>query len=188
MKNIKSFSLFEANNYPYSKDQVTSLPIFGILKSMGFEDSTSDAIWNNGNLRLYNGMLNMEDPSEALTIYGNGYIRKTVDGRPYVLKTLGEIRTLEDWNERFLYVLEWTKKRYKSRKGLIFDYSDTDSLNFGKVMSDIYRQDIDLFMKMYDDMKDSSKELFLKEIGQGKSEFDSNLAKYMSIRKRVFLI
>ena len=192
MKNIKSFSLFESNGYSYSKDQVTSLPIFGILKSMGFEDSTTNAIWNHGNIRLYNNMLDMNDPSECITIYGNGPIRKTVSGfsggNPHILKSFSEIRTLEDWNERFFYILQWAKKRYKSRKGLIFDYSDKDSLNFGKVVSDIYKQDIDIFIKIYADMKDDAKELFLKEIGQTKSEFETNLDKYQSIRKRAFFI
>ena len=192
MKNIKSFSLFESNGYSYSKDQVTSLPIFGILKSMGFEDSTTNAIWNHGNIRLYNNMLDMNDPSECITIYGNGPIRKTVSGwsggNPHILKRFDEIQTLEDWTMRFLYILQWAKKRYKSRKGLIFDYSDTDSVDFGKVMSDIYKQDIDIFIKIYADMKDDAKELFLKEIGQAKSEFETNLDKYQSIRKRAFFI
>ena len=195
MKNIKSFSLFEANSYSYSKDQVTSLPIFNILKSMGFEDSTTNAIWNHGNIRLYNDMLDMDDPSECITIYGNGPIRKTVtsgwnsdNGNQHILKRFSEIRTLEDWNERFFYILQWAKKRYKSRKGLVLDYSDKDSLNFGKVMSDIYKQDIDAFVKIYNDMKDEAKELFFKEIGQSKSEFETNLDKYQSIRKRAFFI
>jgi len=193
MKNIKSFSLFESNGYSYSKDQVTSLPIFGILKSMGFEDSSTNAIWNHGNIRLYNDMLDMNDPAECITIYGNGPIRKTVSGwsgrgNPHILKEFPEIRTLEDWTMRFLYILQWAKKRYKSRKGLIFDYSEKDSVDFGKVMSDIYKQDIDAFIKIYADMRDDAKELFLKEIGQARSEFETNLDRYQSIRKRAFLI
>jgi hypothetical protein len=160
---------------------------------MGFEDSTTNAIWNHGNIRLYNVMLDMDDPSECITIYSNGPIRKTVSGwagkgNPHILKRFDEIQTLEDWTMRFLYILQWAKKRYKSRKGLIFDYSDTDSVDFGKVMSDIYKQDIDAFIKIYADMKDDAKELFLKEIGQTKSEFETNLDKYQSIRKRAFFI
>jgi len=78
MLNLKTFALFEANNYNYTLDQVKGLPIFSILKSLGFEDSTTDRIWNNGNMRLYNAELDMNDPAECITIYGNGPVRKTV--------------------------------------------------------------------------------------------------------------
>ena len=195
MLNLKTFALFESNNYNYTLDQVKGLPIFSILKSLGFEDSTTDRIWNNGNMRLYNAELDMNDPAECITIYGNGPVRKTVrkwmnsaEGSPHILRRFPPITSLEDWNIRFFYVLEWAKKRYKSRKGLVLDYSDKDSLNFGKVMSDIYKQDIDAFVKIYNDMKDEAKELFFKEIGQSKSEFETNLDKYQSIRKRAFFI
>jgi hypothetical protein len=54
-------------------------------------------------------MLDMNDPAECITIYGNGPIRKTVSGwagrgNPHILKEFPEIRTLEDWTMRFLWM------------------------------------------------------------------------------------
>ena len=195
MLNLKTFALFESNNYNYTLDQVKGLPIFSILKSLGFEDSTTDRIWNNGNMRLYNAELDMNDPAECITIYGNGPVRKTVrkwmnsaEGSPHILRRFPPITSLEDWNIRFFYVLEWAKKRYKSRKGRVIDYAPGgDEANFAKVIVDVYKSDFESFNKVYQRLSDGEKEIFLEAIGQSREEFEKNLDKYLDVRRRAFL-
>ena len=195
MLNLKTFALFESNNYNYTLDQVKGLPIFSILKSLGFEDSTTDRIWNNGNMRLYNAELDMNDPAECITIYGNGPVRKTVrkwmnsaEGSPHILRRFPPITSLEDWNIRFFYVLEWAKKRYKSRKGRVIDYAPGgDETNFAKVIVDVYKSDFESFNKVYQRLSDREKEIFLEAIGQSREEFEKNLDKYLDVRRRAFL-
>jgi hypothetical protein len=200
MINIKTFALFEANNYNYTREDIKKLPIFSILKAIGFEDSTTDRIWSHGNMRLYNKELDMNGPEECITIYGNGPIRKTVagyinrwlgrdvpaKGNPHILKRFPPINTLEDWNVRLFYILEWARKRYKSRKGMIIDLGSVGKGDLGKFLVDLHKTDIDAFHKIYSRLPDDEKELFLREIGQKKEEFEKNLEKYFEIRKRAF--
>ena len=195
MINIKTFALFEANSYNYTREDVKKLPIFSILKAMGFEDSTTDRIWSHGNMRLYNSELDMDSPGECITIYENGPVRKTVGrygepniGNPHILKRFPQIKNLEDWNIRFLYVLEWARKRYKSRKGRIIDYATGENgENLGKFLVDLHKTDIDAFYRVYSRLSEEEKKPFLSEIGQKKEEFEKNLEKYFEIRKRAFL-
>lgn len=194
MINLKTFALFESNNYNYTLDQVRALPIFSILQSVGFEDSTTDRIWNNGNMRLYNEDLDMDSPDDCITIYGNGPVRKTTPAgysggyHAHILKYFPEIRTLDDWNLRFFYVLEWARKRYKSRKGKSIDYViDGQDANFETVIVDIYKSDPEAFVKVYKRLQDKEKEIFLRGIKQTKEDFEKNLNKYLEIKKRAFL-
>jgi hypothetical protein len=174
---------------------VKDLPIFSILKSIGFEDSTSDRIWHNGNMRLYNSELDMNGPGECITIYGNGPIRKTVSSyhgssSPHILKRFPPIQKLEDWNLRFFYILEWAKKRYKSRHNKIIDYSgDHSDSNFGKVIEDVYKSsDPEKFLLIYRKLSDREKGIFLKQIEQKEEDFEKYMNKYLEIKKKAFLI
>jgi hypothetical protein len=195
MINLKSFALFESNGYNYTLDEVKALPIFSVLESVGFYDSTTDRIWNNGNMRLYNDELDMNDPDECITIYGNGPVRKTVrswyvkgSSSPHILKRFPSIKTLEDWNLRFFYILEWARKRYKSRKGRAIDYATTgQDANFGNVIVDVYKSDPGSFIKVYNRLTEREREIFLGKINQTKEEFEKNISKYLEIKKRAFI-
>lgn len=193
MINLKSFALFESNSYNYTLDEVKALPIFSVLESVGFYDSTTDRIWDNGNMRLYNDELDMDRPGNCITIYGNGPIRKSTPGyqnsfNVHILKRFTEIRTLDDWNLRFFYVLEWARKRYKSRKGRAIDYATTgQDANFGNVIVDVYKSDPGSFIKVYNRLTEKEREIFLGKINQTKEEFEKNINKYLEIKKRAFI-
>jgi hypothetical protein len=175
MKNLQTFALFESSSYNYTIDDVKRLPLFSLLEKLGFYDSTSPVIWRHGNMRIYNDVLYMNDPSECITIYGNGPVRKTVKGMfgggaPHILKNFNSnIVSLADWNARFAYLVSWARKRYK-KQGIPFDLSKIP--NIENYLESIYKEDIEIFMGIYKDLDLKSKESFLKKIG--KTEQDLN--------------
>jgi hypothetical protein len=173
MKNLKTFALFESSSYNYTIDDVKRLPLFNLLEKLGFYDSSSAAIWKHGNMRIYNDLLRMSDPSECITIYGSGPVRKTVKGMfgkgaPHILKNFNSnISSLEDWNIRFAYLVNWARKRY-SKHGIPFDLSKIP--NIESYLESIYKEDVPIFMNIYKDLDQVSKELFLKKIGKTEAE------------------
>jgi hypothetical protein len=181
MKNLKPFALFEASSYSYTIDDVKRLPLFGLLEKLGFYDSTTDRIWKNSNMRIYNDVLYMNDPSECVTIYGNGPVRKTVKGMfgkgaPHILKNFNSnISSINDWNIRFAYLINWARKRY-AKQGLAFDLSKIP--NIESYLESIYKEDIPIFMSIYKDLDQRSKELFLKKIGKTEDDLNKLVALY----------
>ena len=181
MKNLKPFALFEASSYSYTIDDVKRLPLFGLLEKLGFYDSTTDRIWKNSNMRIYNDILYMNEPSECITIYGNGPVRKTIKGMfgtgaPHILKNFNSnISSLTDWNIRFAYLVNWARKRY-AKQGLAFDLSKIP--NIESYLESIYKEDIPIFMSMYKDLDPRSKELFLKKIGKTEDDVNKLVALY----------
>jgi len=181
MKNLKPFALFEASSYSYTIDDVKKLPLFGLLEKLGFYDSTTDRIWKNSNMRIYNDLLYMNEPSECITIYGNGPVRKTVKGMfgtgaPHILKNFNSnISSLTDWNIRFAYLVNWARKRY-AKQGLAFDLSKIP--NIESYLESIYKEDIPIFMGIYKDLDQRSKELFLKKIGKTEDDLNKLVALY----------
>jgi len=181
MKNIKPFALFEASSYSYTIDDVKRLPLFGLLEKLGFYDSTTDRIWKNSNMRIYNDLLYMNEPSECITIYGNGPVRKTIKGMfgtgaPHILKNFNSnISSLTDWNIRFAYLVNWARKRY-AKQGLAFDLSKIP--NIESYLESIYKEDIPIFMGIYKDLDQRSKELFLKKIGKTEDDLNKLVALY----------
>ena len=181
MNNLNTFALFEAASYNYTIDSVKQLPLFKLLEKLGFYDTSSAAIWNHGNMRLYNDILYMNDPSECVTIYGNGPIRKTVkgmfgSGAPHILKKFDSgISSIEDWNIRFAYLVNWARKRY-AKQGLSFDLSKIP--NIENYLEAIYKEDIEIFMGIYKDLDLKSKESFLKKIGKTEDELNKSMKAY----------
>lgn len=181
MKNLQTFALFESSSYNYTIDDVKKLPLFNLLEKLGFYDSTSPVIWRHGNMRIYNDVLYMNDPSECITIYGNGPVRKTVKGMfgtgaPHILKNFNSnISSIGDWNIRFAYLVNWARKRY-AKQGLAFDLSKIP--NIESYLESIYKEDIPIFMSMYKDLDSRSKELFLKKIGKTEDDLNKLVALY----------
>lgn len=181
MKNLKTFSLFESASYNYTIEDVKKLPLFNLLEKLGFYDSTSPVIWRHGNMRIYNDVLYMNDPSECITIYGNGPVRKTVKGMfgtgaPHILKNFNSnISSLGDWNIRFAYLVNWSRKRY-AKQGLVFDLSKIP--NIESYLESIYKEDIQIFMNLYKDLDPRSKGLFLKKIGKTEDDLNKLFALY----------
>jgi hypothetical protein len=181
MKNLQTFALFESSSYNYTIDDVKKLPLFNLLEKLGFYDSTSPAIWGHGNMRIYNDVLYMNDPSECITIYGNGPVRKTIKGMfgkgaPHILKNFNSnISSLTDWNIRFAYLVNWARKRYK-KQGIPFDLSKIS--NIESYLESIYKEDIPIFMNLYKDLDPRSKELFLKKIGKTEDDLYKLFALY----------
>jgi hypothetical protein len=181
MKNLKPFAIFEASSYSYTIDDVKRLPLFGLLEKLGFYDSTTDRIWKNSNMRIYNDLLYMNEPSECITIYGNGPVRKTIKGMfgtgaPHILKNFNSnISSLTDWNIRFAYLVNWARKRY-AKQGLAFDLSKIP--NIESYLESIYKEDIPIFMGIYKDLDQRSKELFLKKIGKTEDDLNKLVALY----------
>ena len=181
MRNLQTFALFESSSYNYTIDDVKKLPLFNLLEKLGFYDSTSPAIWGHGNMRIYNDVLYMNDPSECITIYGNGPVRKTVKGMfgtgaPHILKNFNSnISSIGDWNIRFAYLVNWARKRY-AKQGLAFDLSKIP--NIESYLESIYKEDIPIFMSIYKDLDPRSKELFLKKIGKTEDDLNKLVALY----------
>ena len=181
MKNLQTFALFESSSYNYTIDDVKKLPLFNLLEKLGFYDSTSSTIWRHGNMRIYNDVLYMNDPSECITIYGNGPVRKTVKGMfgtgaPHILKNFNSnISSIGDWNIRFAYLVNWARKRY-AKQGLAFDLSKIP--NIESYLESIYKEDIPIFMSIYKDLDPRSKELFLKKIGKTEDDLNKLVALY----------
>lgn len=181
MKNLKTFALFESSSYNYTIDDVKKLPLFNLLEKLGFYDSTSPVIWRHGNMRIYNDVLYMSDPSECITVYGNGPIRKTVKGMfgtgaPHILKNFNSnISSLADWNARFAYLINWARKRYR-KQGIPFDLSRIP--NIENYLESIYKEDIETFMSIYKDLDLKSKESFLKKIGKTEEDLNKLVALY----------
>ena len=181
MRNLQTFALFESSSYNYTIDDVKKLPLFNLLEKLGFYDSTSPAIWRHGNMRIYNDVLYMNDPSECVTIYGNGPVRKTIKGMfgkgaPHILKNFNSsISSIDDWNIRFAYLINWARKRYV-KQGLAFDLSKIP--NIESYLESIYKEDIPIFMSMYKDLDPRSKELFLKKIGKTEDDLNKLVALY----------
>jgi hypothetical protein len=181
MNNLKTFALFEASSYNYTIDAVKQLPLFKLLEKLGFYDASSATIWRHGNMRIYNDALYMNDPSECITIYGNGPVRKTVKGMfgtgaPHILKNFySNISSLSDWNIRFAYLVNWARKRY-AKQGLAFDLSKIP--NIENYLEAIYKEDIGIFMNLYKYLDPKSKESFLKKIGKTEDELNRLVALY----------
>lgn len=190
MLNLKTFALFESNNYNFTLEDVRKLPLYSVLVKMGFEDTTTDRIWNNGNMRFYNYQLRMTNPEYALTIYGNGPIRKTTMVNPHILKRFPEIKSLKDFNLRFYYVMKWGKKLYKKihKKEIDFQLSPDEKKSITKVLVDIYKEIGAIpFLPTYNSLSDDEKDDFLKEINQTKERFEKNIKSYLRIKKISFL-
>ena len=134
-------------------------------------------------MRIYNDVLYMNDPSECITIYGNGPVRKTVKGMfgtgaPHILKNFNSnISSIGDWNIRFAQLVNWARKRY-AKQGLAFDLSKIP--NIESYLESIYEEDISIFMSIYKDLDPRSKSLFLKKTG--KTEDDLNKMNAISNR------
>ena len=132
-------------------------------------------------MRIYNDLLYMNEPSECITIYGNGPVRKTIKGMfgtgaPHILKNFNSnISSLTDWNIRFAYLVNWARKRY-AKQGLAFDLSKIP--NIESYLESIYKEDIPIFMGIYKDLDQRSKELFLKKIGKTEDDLNKLVALY----------
>ena len=196
MINLLKFSdIFESVNYSYTIDDVKALPTFKVLETLGFVDSTTKVIWSHGNMRLYNDELDMVSPDTAITIYQNGPIRKTTasfyrnvrginKGNPHILKQFETpIKNIEDWNSRFMYVLAWAKKRYKRYKNIDIGHFDrVPKEKLGEYLVDVYRSDIDNFVRIYPILSKDQKELFLSELKLSSEAFDEIIDRYKSFK------
>ena len=184
MNNLKTFALFESSSYNYTIDDVKKLPLFNLLEKLGFYDSTSPVIWRHGNMRIYNDVLYMNDPSDCITIYRNGPVRKTIKGmfgagNPHILKNFNSnISSLEDWNVRFVYLINWARKRY-AKQGLPFDLSKIP--NIGNYLMSIYKEGIETFMDIYKNIDQKSKNEFLIKIGKNEEEFNKLISIYKNV-------
>ena len=184
MNNLKTFALFESSLYNYTIDDVKKLPLFNLLEKLGFYDSTSPVIWRHGNMRIYNDVLYMNDPSDCITIYRNGPVRKTIKGmfgtgNPHILKNFNSnISSLEDWNIRFVYLINWARKRY-AKQGLPFDLSKIP--NIGNYLMSIYKEGIETFMDIYKNIDQKSKNEFLIKIGKNEEEFNKLISIYKNV-------
>jgi hypothetical protein len=184
MNNLKTFALFESSSYNYTIDDVKKLPLFNLLEKLGFYDSTSPVIWRHGNMRIYNDVLYMNDPSDCITIYRNGPVRKTIKGmfgtgNPHILKNFNSnISSLEDWNIRFVYLINWARKRY-AKQGLPFDLSKIS--NIGNYLMSIYKEGIETFMDIYKNIDQKSKNEFLIKIGKNEEEFNKLISIYKNV-------
>ena len=184
MNNLKTFALFESSSYNYTIDDVKKLPLFNLLEKLGFYDSTSPVIWRHGNMRIYNDVLYMNDPSDCITIYRNGPVRKTIKGmfgtgNPHILKNFNSnISSLEDWNIRFVYLINWARKRY-AKQGLPFDLSKIP--NIGNYLMSIYKEGIETFMDIYKNIDQKSKNEFLIKIGKNEEEFNKLISIYKNV-------
>ena len=184
MNNLKTFALFESSSYNYTIDDVKKLPLFNLLEKLWFYDSTSPVIWRHGNMRIYNDVLYMNDPSDCITIYRNGPVRKTIKGmfgtcNPHILKNFNSnISSLEDWNIRFVYLINWARKRY-AKQGLPFDLSKIP--NIGNYLMSIYKEGIETFMDIYKNIDQKSKNEFLIKIGKNEEEFNKLISIYKNV-------
>jgi hypothetical protein len=82
---------------------------------------------------------------------------------------------LADWNLRFAYLVNWARKRY-AKQGLAFDLSKIP--NIESYLESIYKEDIPIFMSIYKDLDQRSKELFLKKIGKTEDDLSKLVALY----------
>lgn len=184
MNNLKTFALFESSSYNYTIDDVKKLPLFNLLEKLGFYDSTSPVIWRHGNMRIYNDVLYMNDPSDCITIYRNGPVRKTIrgmfgTGNQHILKNFNSnISSLEDWNIRFVYLINWARKRY-AKQGLPFDLSKIP--NIGNYLMSIYKEGIGTFIDIYKNIDQKSKNEFLIKIGKNEEEFNKLISIYKNV-------
>ena len=184
MNNLKTFALFESSSYNYTIDDVKKLPLFNLLEKLGFYDSTSPVIWRHGNMRIYNDVLYMNDPSDCITIYRNGPVRKTIKGmfgtgNPHILKNFNSnISSLEDWNIRFVYLINCARKRY-AKQGLPFELSKIP--NIGNYLMSIYKEGIETFMDIYKNIDQKSKNEFLIKIGKNEEEFNKLISIYKNV-------
>ena len=188
MKNIVRFEVFEAVEYPYTREDVKRLPSYKVLEALGFYDATTDRIWANGNMRIYNDILYINRPGDCITIYGNGPIRKTVSGMytmsggaPHILKRFSPITSLSDWASRFTYLIEWTRKRYK-KAGIEYNLNNISSS--GDILKEIYKQDLEGFLRIYKNMSPESRSQFLNSIGKTEREFQNIADIYMRTKDK----
>ena len=71
MKHVIIYDLFESED-TYTLDDVRQLPLYKMLISMGWQDSTTRIQEKNKTLAFDPGNL----PTQPYTIHSNGYIRK----------------------------------------------------------------------------------------------------------------
>ena len=76
---------------------------------------------------------------------------------------------MEDWNIRFVYLINWARKRY-AKQGLPFDLSKIP--NIGNYLMSIYKEGIETFMDIYKNIDQKSKNEFLIKIGKNEEEFN----------------
>lgn len=183
-----TFKIFESESrYNYTMDDVRELPAFQLLKLVGYYDSSTEIIKRHMNMRLYNKELELDDPTDNVMVYSNGYVRRiTKDrwggGRPYVMKKFDDGNTIMRWNQQFLYIYDWTLKQFK-KKG-IDKYSDVDKSEFSdaesilKYMYKIFDSNRDVVYRIYDGLKDEDKSKFLKRMKLTKKDFEERKKKY----------
>ena len=188
MRNLITFKIFESESgYNYTLDDVKELPVFQLLKAVGYYDSSTDVMKRHRSMRLYNDELELTDPNDNVIVYSNGYVRKTTpsygnDSSQRVMKKFPNDGSLLTWNNQFLYVYDWTLKQFK-KKG-IDKYSDVDKSEFSdfesilKYMYRIFETNKGVVYRIYDGLKDDDKSKFLRKMKLDKKDFEERKKKY----------
>jgi len=118
MSIITKFKAFESlSNGDMDLSKILASDVFQELLSIGVTNATTDRIWNNGNLKLEHPTMKWggedSDKNDSITIYSNGPIRGTSNGRPHIIQSApSEIITSTDG---FLKKLEWVLSYFKRK-------------------------------------------------------------------------
>ena len=189
-----TFKLFESNSHDYTYEDIKQLPGFLLLTAMGYYDSSTDVIKRHMNMRLYNKELDLDRPSNNITVYSNGLVRRIPEtlrawqgqflpGSPRIMKKFDGEDTLLRWNQQFLYIYDWTLKQYK-KKGIRSIYGDIDKAQFNDnskiadYMIKTYSKNPGSVFIMSDAIDEPTRKKFLKGIKLTNSEFEDKKEKY----------
>jgi hypothetical protein len=188
MRNLMTFKLFESSDqHMYEFDDIKKLPGYLLLLAIGYYDSSTNVMRNHMNMRLYNDELGIDDPSNNVVVYGNGYVRKISPSwtgpMPHVMKKFDDDYGLARWNDQFMYIYDWSLKQYK-KKGIASRYKEINKSDFisgesvMKYMVGSYATDPASIFPMYDSLDEPNKKKFLKSIKTTEKDFENNKRKY----------
>ncbi len=183
-----TFKIFEeSSNISYSFDDIKDLPGYMLLLAVGYYDSSTNVMRNHMNMRLYNDELGINNPSDNVVIYNNGYVRKIspswTGSIPHVMKKFDGDYGLARWNDQFMYIYDWTLKQY-TKKGINSRYKEINKSDFVsgesvmKYMVKTYASDSASVFPIYDSLDEPNKKRFLEEIKTTKKDFENSKRKY----------
>lgn len=159
-----------------SQEDITNLPIWKDLSSIGAINSTTPLIWKNKNFKITHQIFG----KDSLTIYTTGPIRKTVDGRPAVMPSApGEtIKSIKDWNLKLDYVLKYILKSIAKKIGI----TSTKTLNEISSSMDgffdyLWENYPNEFQKWFSELEFEMAEILITNHLNIKKMFDDNLGK-----------
>jgi len=99
---------------------ILNLPEYKELQKLGFYSTTTPQIWKNGNFRITHPILDYgagftvgEEGRDVITIYSNGPVRLTSNGRPAMITSAPgfNLNTKEDWSKKLEWVNGFVKRK-----------------------------------------------------------------------------